>query len=90
MSRSSGTGSPVWFMCPGERRDRNRAYSYRTRSFMYEARRHDVTLTGRTKPYRGKALGTRSTRVSREYECSTCGHVGWSNHVDLARRAGGT
>jgi hypothetical protein len=51
---------------------------------------HQVTLTGRTRPYfnRFHALVGRSTRVSREYRC-TCGHVGWSNHADLERRAGG-
>jgi hypothetical protein len=47
---------------------------------------HHVTLTGRERPYRRKGvMGSRSTHVSREYRCS-CGHVGWSNHVDLARR----
>lgn len=72
MSRSSGAGSPVWFHC-------------------YEARRHGhyqghvVNLTGRERPYRRKrysAKGSRSSDVSREYVCS-CGHIGWSNHVDL-------
>ncbi len=31
-------------------------------------------------------MGSRSTFVAREYRCS-CGHVGWSNHTDLARAA---
>jgi len=77
MGDSAGTGSPTWFMCAVERREpKNR-------------RKHSVRLTGRTKPYRpsaGSALGLRSTLTSREYECS-CGHVGWSNHSDLARAA---
>jgi hypothetical protein len=49
-----------------------------------------VTLTGRQRKARfkrGSAPGTRSTFIEREYECS-CGHVGWSNHIDLARMAG--
>jgi hypothetical protein len=49
---------------------------------------HHVELTGRERPYHRKrhtVKGSRSTEISREYRCS-CGHVGWSNHVDLARR----
>lgn len=79
MSRSAGTGSPAWFTCTVDRQERF------TRS-------HQVELTGRERPYqpkRGTAIGTRSTFVAREYRC-TCGHVGWSNHVDLARLAGAT
>jgi hypothetical protein len=76
MSRSAGTGSPVWFRC------------YRDRMGDYDERGHTVALTGRTRPYRPpRVLGSRSTFVSREYRCS-CGFVGWSNHIDLARRAG--
>lgn len=77
MSRSAGTGSPVWFRCW---RDRQRDYHDR------DAR---VMLTGRMKPYRarrGHALGARSTFRLFEYECS-CGYIGWSNHVDLLELA---
>lgn len=76
MSRSAGTGSPVWFRCYADRRG--------------EGIDHVVTLTGRTRPYESKrrsAMGFRSTNTAREYECS-CGHTGWSNHVDLERLAG--
>jgi hypothetical protein len=48
---------------------------------------HRITLTGRKRRYRpskGTALGIRSDTVAREYKCS-CGHVGWSNHIDLKR-----
>lgn len=34
-------------------------------------------------------MGSRSTDRAREYVCS-CGHTGWSNHIDLARMAGET
>lgn len=76
MGRSAGTGSPVWFHCWGERT----APRYKDEPRV----RHEVELTGRQKPYRStRSRGTRSTRVSREYRCLLCGHVGWSNHVDL-------
>ncbi len=51
----------------------------------------NVVLTGKTKPYPSQhysALGVRSSRTSRQYECQRCGHVGWSNHTDLERAAG--
>jgi hypothetical protein len=74
MGRSAGTGSPVWFRCFNERRGIGID--------------HEITLTGRTRPYRPKRMiGSRSEFTSFEYECS-CGHVGWSNHKDLARMAG--
>lgn len=80
MSRSQGTGSPVWFLCPVFRQER----SFGLREPHW--RSHDIELTGRERPYhpnRGSALGLRSDTTSREYVCS-CGHRGWSNHVDLA------
>lgn len=83
---SAGAGSPVYFMCPKERRERNWA---RWGRYTYSGE-HRVTLTGATRPYRaprGSALGIRSDEVAREYTCS-CGHKGWSNHMDLARMAG--
>lgn len=78
MGQSAGAGSPVWFRC------------HRDRMGDYHGPGSRVELTGREKPYphrRGHALGSRSTRTLREYRC-TCGHVGWSNHVDLAELAG--
>lgn len=79
MSQSTGPGSPVAFRCHRERDS--------LRSVKGE---HRIRLTGRQRRYRVKkysALGIRSDLVSRQYVCS-CGHVGWSNHVDLARLAG--
>lgn len=76
MSRSAGSGSPVWFRCAVDRSD------YTT------GMEHRIELTGRSRPYHPpRVLGSRSTFRSREYRCS-CGHVGWSNHRDLARLAG--
>jgi hypothetical protein len=74
VGRSASTGSPVYFRC------------YRVRRT--EGLDHEITLTGRTRPYRPKRMiGSRSEFTSFEYRCS-CGHIGWSNHRDLARMAG--
>lgn len=76
MGRSAGTGSPVWFRCS------------RCRSTLVRNTHSKVRLTGREKPMperRGSTLGARSTRTLREYECS-CGHIGWSNHMDLLQQ----
>lgn len=78
MGRASGAGSPIHFVCPVARRNRDF-----TTWDLPEG--HVVTLTGRSKPYvPPRAMGSRSTFTSREYVCS-CGHTGWSNHVDLER-----
>lgn len=76
MSRSAGTGSPVFFHCS------------KCRSTLVNNRHSVWELTGRKRPYRSKdysCMGTRSCHTAREYRCS-CGHVGWSNHIDLAYR----
>lgn len=72
-----GTGSPISFLCAkGRREDWRSNTRYHT---------HNVKLTGRTKPrpHDGRR-GARTTDTYREYQCS-CGHVGWSAHVDLTR-----
>jgi hypothetical protein len=75
---NAGTGQPHFFRCPVERSTLNQ-HSH--------PRDHVITLTGRSKPYRAHRGGVRITPISREYICS-CGHTGWSAHVDLARMAG--
>lgn len=73
-----GTGSPISFKC------------YRDRLGYGRVGGHIVRRTGAERTYRPKmysALGARSTAVAREYRC-TCGHVGWSAHIDLARYPG--
>jgi hypothetical protein len=72
---NAGTGQPITFRCWVERRER-------WKSFRDD---HVVTMTGRTRPYHGHT-GGRMTTTAYEYRCS-CGHVGWSAHVDAARLA---
>lgn len=73
-----GTGYPMTFRCTVERRERE----WRTG---YCWREHSVARTGRTKPrpHNGK-LGPRSLDTRHEYRCS-CGHVGWTTHVEIVR-----
>lgn len=71
---ASGAGSPIFFRCPVERRLGEHVF-------------HDVERTGRVKPYRpSRALGSRSMHERHEYRCRTCGHVGWTNHIDILKK----
>lgn len=76
-----GTGQPNWFLCPVNRRANNDAY-YAGRNYPVK---HRVELTGRTRPNHSRKIGGRTSPVVREYRCLTCGHVGWSNHIELER-----
>lgn len=84
-----GTGYPNWFMCA-----KAREIWYGPRSSAEGAARtgreraeHRVELTGRTKPTRATGKGhPRKSWTTFEYRCS-CGHVGWSSHKDLERKA---
>lgn len=89
MSESAGAGSPIWFRCAA-----CRSTLRWTDPVSNTHRGMRVKLTGKTKKYYGRtgsALGVRSTHVCRQYECLDCGHVGYSNHIDLERleRRGG-
>ena len=72
---NAGTGCPLTFRCTVERRERGRG---RTGSL------HRVQVTGNERPSSAKH-SARMDRVEREYRCS-CGHHGWSRHIDLANR----
>lgn len=76
----AGTGQPVAFVCPVARRNRD------TRTWSLPPGHDRIRLTGRTKPNPGSSVGQRMLTTSSEYRCE-CGHVGWSAHVDLPRRA---
>lgn len=89
----AGTGQPIYFRCAECRRrgacNQGEYTTYRgtrrehTRHVLPTCR-HFVRLTGRTKPIRRRGGGPRMTNTAREYTCS-CGHTGWSGHVDLER-----
>lgn len=77
--KGAGTGYPISFLC------------YRLRRVWprdsVDYTRHVTTPTGRAKQRSNVGKGNaRKAMRSLEYECS-CGHVGWSVHIDLARRA---
>jgi hypothetical protein len=45
-------------------------------------------LTGRTRRQLGRGFNVHGWgKTAHEYECLDCGHVGWSRHPDVARRA---
>lgn len=75
-----GTGTPIHFMCWQARRER-RAYEYSSPRYRPS---HVVELTGRTRSNPSHNRHTRISGTVREYRCG-CGHVGWSNHIDLER-----
>jgi len=45
-----------------------------------------LVRTGRTRLYRGGNRGIRGLAAFHEYRCLVCKHVGWSRHVDIARK----
>ena len=52
----------------------------------YSARGTLLVRTGRARPYRGGNKGARGLLTFHEYRCLVCKHVGWSRHVDIARK----
>ncbi len=79
MGSNNGTGQPYWFRCT------------KCRSTLNASRggfAGDVDLTGRKRRVKSNKGGARVTPIMREYRCRNCGHVGWSRHIDLAKKAG--
>lgn len=84
-----GTGFPEFFECSQARKVYYGSRSSRGYDVDRTARerdRHKVKLTGKTRdaPSPGKGH-PRKSALSRQYKCS-CGHTGWSCHIDLERR----
>lgn len=85
MSRSAGTGQPVSFRCPKARRDRG----FPGLGSVHAAGGPRVKLTGeRRRSYsRYAGSGGRSDiNFCYQFRCLDCDHVGWSRHIDIARR----
>jgi hypothetical protein len=80
MGSNNGTGQPYWFMCWRMRRDKGATRS----ATRWEWEHHTVTRTGRTRPKRNNKGGARVLQQEHEYTC-TCGHRGWTRHVDILR-----
>lgn len=74
----TGTGYPVYFICPVARRNRD------IRTWAAPPGHRRIVRTGRTKPMPPGRAHPRKLNTSHEYRCG-CGHVGWSSHVDIAR-----
>ena len=87
MNWNTGAGSPNTFRCWKCRR---RAGQFYGRPDMGAGRFNRVDLTGKKRERSAKApgaLGLRSSWIHYQYECFDCGHIGWSNHRDLAAKA---
>jgi len=84
-----GTGVPLSFRCSACRR------KYGTDEYHGQSWSRDrgwvdrVVLTGRERRMKRGSPCPRSDDVQREYRCRDCGHVGWSRHSDLRRKAKG-
>ena len=77
-----GTGYPVAFVCPVARRNRA-LWSGEEKGALPPG--HDaIVRTGRTKPVKKGKGHPRKLWTSHEYRCE-CGHVGWTNHVQIVR-----
>ena len=72
MSSNSGVGAPQRFRCSKCRRAPQSFGGFI----------EHVTLTGEKRPaFRSKSA--RGSTHEREYICTSCGHYGWSKHIDL-------
>lgn len=52
-----------------------------------EGQRHDVVLTGKSRPWKRRSSMKKDDRIREtqlQYSCS-CGFTGWSAHAELAR-----
>jgi hypothetical protein len=84
-----GTGTPNWFQCSACRK-RKSTISYGAPGYAELVRNGmvgRVVLTGRTRPNQSRNRHVRISDTVRQYQCLDCGHVGWSNHKDLERKA---
>lgn len=77
--------APHVFGCSRCRRDwyhNNR----RNESYLNKGRISRCEPTGRTKPVPLGRGGMRSVFTRYEYTCLDCQHVGWTRHIDFARK----
>jgi hypothetical protein len=77
--------APIWWMCPNERKARAASWDFDLRVSNYSGVEHDVVRTGRTRPNASNLRGPRTLDVVVEFRCKTCGHQGWTKHVDIER-----
>lgn len=78
---NAGTGQPIHFKCPVCVKR-----AYWTHANMVVG---NYTVTGRVKPLASGQRGRGGGRVVHfrvQYQCQSCGHVGWSRHKDVARK----
>jgi predicted RNA-binding Zn-ribbon protein involved in translation (DUF1610 family) len=83
--KGAGTGYPHHFRCQKCRRRYSTAEYHGERYSEDRGRRNRIMLTGKARPNHSHRMSVRSSRTVRQYRCEDCGHVGWSNHIELQR-----
>lgn len=83
---ASGAGQPNTFGCAKCRQEWNRNHT-RGESYLNKGTLGRITLTGRVRPVHARKGGGRVCFTRYEYRCEDCGHVGWSRHIEVARKA---
>lgn len=81
MSRSFGAGQPIWFKCPIARRTTRRLG-------IHTKGGRNIQLTGQRRERASNRTGAlrSDSRFVYQFKCLDCGHVGWSRHIQVARR----
>lgn len=78
-SRGKYAGQPLTFRCTRCKRWHG--------SRSHHARGTYFVTTGRTRKQRSSGINHKSwPNVACEYECTMCGHKGWSRHPDVHRQ----
>lgn len=77
MSRSSGTGSPLFLKCSTCKKTRDERGSAST---------GQLVRIGRERPYKPRGAPGRTSKIAYECECLDCGNVGWYAHKDAPKR----
>lgn len=83
MGRGKSAGQPLYFQCSACRKRKG----YPPNRLWDKGLILDVTLTGKTKAIGDGNANGRSSNTRVQYKCDNCGHIGWSRHVDIFRKA---
>jgi len=78
--RGKYAGQPYSFVCAKCRKSSIRKVFFSTIG-------ERVRLTGKTRKQRSQGMNYHNWGdVAYQYECLTCGHIGWTRHPDIAHR----
>ena len=86
MSRSHGTGQPAFPRCWRCRRSRNHNPFYTDAEHGRLGTEQRMKLTGKRRYSPNYNGGRVDVFYQYEYTCLDCGYVGWTRHINIARR----